>query len=164
MARALAATPETAKRPESDWAFEFEEPAYLTIGICYEKNARYSGGAYLPVVKRTEEFDGRAIARSIPDREERAALLLELDEAVNDVVKRLKDAGFKSGYLKPFVVARINPLRFQKAAKPGQKAPRAGFDTTIRKMLESARKFDVSKVRAQDLAAAAAMGGGAAEE
>jgi ParB family chromosome partitioning protein len=159
MARGLAEDDESAERPESDWAFEFEEPAYLTIGQCYEKNGRFAGGAYLSVLKRCEEFSKDGIRESLEARGERAARVLELDEAVAEVVTRLKAAGFQSAYLKPFVIARINPLRFQKAAKPGQKAPRADFDATVDKMLASARKFDVGKVKAQDLASAAAYGG-----
>jgi ParB family chromosome partitioning protein len=164
MARALAADEATAERPESDWAFEFEEPAYLTIGQCYEKNGRFAGGSYMPIVKRTDEFSKDPIGEMIDARAARAAKLLELDEKVGEVVARLKAAGFQSAYLKPFVIARINPLRFQRAAKPGQKAPRAEFFATLDKMLASAEKFDVGKVKAQDLATAAAYGGGAAEE
>ena len=57
-----------------------------------------------------------------------------------------------------------NPLRFQKPARPGQKAPRADFDATIDKMLASAQKLDASKVKPSDLAAAAAYSGGGGEE
>ena len=163
MAKALAENPATARKTEADFAFEFEVPAYLTIGFCYEQNGRFSGGAYLPVVARCEDFTDTALAKSLPERERRAGRLLELDAAVNDVVSRLKEAGLKSSYLKPFVVARINPLRFQKPAKPGQKAPRADLDATLDKMLASARKFDASKVRPQDLAAMAAASGPAEE-
>jgi ParB family chromosome partitioning protein len=159
MARALAANPANAKKSEADFAFEFEVPAYLTIGFCYEENGRFSGGAYLPVVSRCEEFAETPLAKSLPVREEHAARLLELDAAVNEVVGRLKEAGLKSAYLKPFVVARCNPLRFQKPAKPGQKAPRADFDATIDKMLASARKLDATKVRPQDLASMAGAAG-----
>ena len=159
MARGLAEDPATAKRPEKDWAFEFEEPAYLTVGQCYEKNGRYAGGAYMPVVKRTDEFSTEGIAKSLAARAGRAARLLELDEAVAEVVARLKAAGLQSAYLKPFVIARINPLRFQKPAKPGQKAPRADFDDTLDKMLDKAKKFDAAKVKPSDLAGAAAYGG-----
>ncbi len=161
MARGLAADSLMKKRPETDWAFEFEEPAYLTIGQCYEQNGRYAGGAYLPVVKRCEEFSDEPIADSLEARAERAKLLLQLDEEVGRVVQRLKESGFVSPYLKPFVIARINPLRFQRAAKPGQKAPRAQFDATIGKMIESAKKFDAGKVKATDLATA---GGAPSEE
>lgn len=160
IARGLAAEPATAKRPESDWAFEFEEPAYLTLGLCYEQHGRFSGGAYLPVVRRCDAFSSQGIARSLEARAGRAQRLLELDAAVVEVVARLKTAGLRSPYLKPFVVARINPLRFVRAAKPGQRAPRADLEATLDKMLAAARRFDTGKVRPQDLATA----GGPPEE
>ena len=158
MARGLAEAPETSKRPESDWAFEFEEPAYLTIGLCYEQRPRFAGGAYQPIVKRTDEFSDRAIAKALSDRGERAERLLALDDLVNELVEKLKAAGLKSAYLKPFVIARLNPLRWQKPAKPGQKAPRADFDATLDKMMASGKKFDADKIRPQDLASMAASG------
>ena len=163
MARGLIDVEDSGKRPESDFAFEFEEPGYLTIGQAYEKNGRVSGGAYMPVVKRTDEFSDQPLQKTLAARALKAARLLELDEKVAEVVAKLKAGGFTSGYLKPFVIARINPLRFQKAARPGQKAPRADFDATIDKMIASAEKFDVGKVKPQDIAAAAAMGGGGDE-
>ena len=50
-------------------------------------------------------------------------------------MKGLKERGFESPYLRAFVVARINPLRFQRGAK-------ADVDETIETMLASARRFD----------------------
>ena len=158
MARGLAGAAESGKRPESAWAFEFEEPAYLTIGLCYEKRPRFAGGAYQPIVKRTDEFSERPIAKALAEREDRAERLLALDDLVNELVDKLKAAGLKSAYLKPFVVARLNPLRWQKPARPGQKAPRADFDATLDKMMAAGKKLDVSKIRPQDLASMAAAG------
>ena len=158
MVRALVADPATASRPESELTLELEQPSFLTIGICYEQNGRFSGGAYLPVVNKCEEWSDRPLKTVLAEREAHATKVLELDAAVSEAVQKLKDAGFNSGYLKPIVVARINPLRWIKP-KPGQPI-RAEFDKTIDKMLEGARKFDASKVGAADVAAAAAMGGG----
>ena len=79
------------------------------------------------------------------------------NEAVNAAVVRLKESGFTSGYLKPLVVSRINPLRWVKADKD---APRPDLEKTLAKMLEGAKKFDPGKVKAADVAAAAWMGGG----
>ena len=78
-------------------------------------------------------------------RRERAEKLLALNEAVNDAVKALKGRGMESPYLKAFVVARVNPLRFQRK-------PTADFDETIDKMLVSARRFDPAKIRADQVA------------
>ena len=144
MARSLA---ELDPRPEKEFALEFEEPTLLTLGACYEKKGRFSGGAYAPMLKRVEEFMSAKLPAALKVREERAEALLELDEAVAAAVAALKERGFESPYLKAFVVARINPLRFQRGAK-------STFEETVPKMLASAKKFDPSKVKADQLAAA----------
>ena len=151
MARSLA---ELDPRPESDFSLEFEEPAYLTLGLAYEKRGRFSGGAYHPVLRRIDSFLGKPLPAALREREGRAAKLLELDDAVIEAVAKLKEQGFESPYLKAFVVARINPLRFHK----GESKP--DFDATLDRMLSSARRFDPEKVRTDDLARA----GGAPEE
>jgi ParB family chromosome partitioning protein len=150
MARDLAAQRDTT---EKDFELEFEEPAFLTLGACYEKNGRFAGGAYHSVLKRIDAFLDEPLARSLKTREERAGKLLALDEAVVAAMKELKERGFESPYLRPFVVARINPLRFQRGAK-------ADFDETLEKMLSSAAKFKASSVKPEHLARA----GGAADE
>ncbi len=155
MARAVAAA--NPKKSEADMAFEFEVASLVTIGVCYEKNARFSGGAYNSVVSRTETFSTDPMSTSLKLREKHADKLLELDVAVGQAVEKLKAAGFTSGYLKPIVVARVNPLRF---VKPGKDEAKPDFDKTIDKMIEGAKKFDPSKVKAQDVAIAAAVGGG----
>jgi ParB family chromosome partitioning protein len=157
MLRALVDTPAGAK-PETAFVLEFEAPALLTLGICYEHNGRFSGGAYMPVVSRCDFFREEALRDTLELREAQAEKLLALDELVNDAVKRLKEHGFTSGYLKPVVVARINPLRWVKA-KPGEPV-KGDFDKTIDKMVDGARKFDASKVKAADIALAASMGAG----
>jgi len=144
MARMLAVAD---PRPEDAFALEFEEPAFLTLGLCYENNGRFAGGAYHPLLKRIDAFSPEKLPRALALREERASRVLELDEAVNDAVKELKERGFESPYLKAFVVARVNPIRFSRGTtKPD-------FDATLDKMLAAARKFDVGKVRAAQLAA-----------
>lgn len=141
-------------RPEREYALEFEEPSFLTLGLCYEQNGRFSGGAYNPVLKRSEEFLELRLPAALELRRKRAALLQELDAAVVEAVAALKERGFQSPYLKAFVVARINPLRFVKPVR-GKEAKKPDPDATLEKMLASARKFDVSKVKADQVASAA---------
>jgi ParB family transcriptional regulator, chromosome partitioning protein len=151
MARALVAEPAGARRHETDLALEFESADLLTLGLCYEQNGRFSGGAYRPVVSRCDRLRDEPLATTLPAREALAARLLELDVEVTAAVARLKEAGFTSGYLKPIVVARVNPIRFVKrdAAPPD-------LEKTLTKMIEKARAFDATKVKAADLAIAAA--------
>ena len=141
-------------RPERDYAMEFEEPAFLTLGLCYQENGRFAGGSYHPVLKRVEQFSATRLSRALEIRRERAARLLELDAAVAEAVKQLKGRGFESPYLRAFVVARLNPLRFQRGAK-------ADVDETIDKMLAAARRFDAGRVRQDQVARA---GGAVSDE
>jgi len=138
---------------EPEFAPLFEEPAFITLGAAYEKRPRYSGGAYNPIVKRLEEFLDLPLDEGLAIREQRAAKLLELDDAVIEIVNRLKAKGLVSPYLKNFVVARINFLRFKREGS-------AEFDPTISKMLQMARKFNVDNVNREDVAR---MGGAPAE-
>ena len=133
--------------PERSYETEFEEPSLLTLGCCYQQNGRFAGGAYHPVLKRVESFLASKLSNALEVRRERAARLLELDAAVGVAVAALKARGFESPYLKAFVLARINPLRF--TLKRGQKAD---FEETIGKMLASAKKFDAARVRQDQVA------------
>src|SRR5215831_11153169 len=144
MARDLATID---KRPEKDYELEFEEAAFLTLGICYEKNGRFPGGAYHPVLKRVDEFSSDPLAKALSMRESRAERVAELEEAVSKAMAALKEKGFESPYLRAFVIARINPLRFHKGEKPS-------FDATMEKMITSAKKFNVGSIKAEQLARA----------
>jgi len=75
-----------------------------------------------------------------------------MDERVAEIVSDLKAQGFESPYLKSFVVARLNPLRFRR----GRAMP---LDETLDKMLQAARKFKAEKITLADLA----RSGGVAE-
>jgi ParB family chromosome partitioning protein len=129
---------------ESDFAHLFEEPAFLTLGAAYEKRPRFAAGAYHPFIKRVESFLGLPMAEALRVREARADRLLELDDAVATVVSALKERGLQSPYLKNFVVARINFLRFKKEGT-------AEFDPTVTRMISSARRFNLEKVNREDL-------------
>ena len=102
---------------EKDYALEFEEAAFLTLGVCYEQNGRFAGGAYHPLLKRIDAFLARPLSKALEVRKERADAVLELDAAVVAAMAALKERGFESPYLRPFVVARINPIRFHKGAQ-----------------------------------------------
>jgi ParB family transcriptional regulator, chromosome partitioning protein len=143
--RMLKALAEESAGNESDFAFEFEDPVYLTLGICYESRPRFSGGAYQPVLRRVDDFLDLPLKKALVERERRAQPVLQLDETVSEVVKKLKDRGLESPYLRAFVVARINPTRFSKA-------PAFDFDEVFAKMISSAARFEVDRIRQEDIA------------
>jgi ParB family chromosome partitioning protein len=148
MARLLA---KTDPLPEQDFAGEFEEAAFLTLGVCYEQRPRFSGGGYQSLLKKIDTFLDAKLPAALEIRAKRAAKVLELEDAVAEVVKALKERGVESPALRGFVIARINPLRGERTAKGAE------FDATLKTMLQAAKKFDLDSVDADELAKA---GGG----
>lgn len=140
---------------EATYALEFEEPAFITLGLCYEERPRFSGGAYNPVLRRVDEFLKKPMRTAIELRRERAKTLLALDDQIVKQVEALKAKGLTSPYLKSFVVARVNPIRFRpKDADP------LSFDEALHRMANATAKFNPEKVKMEDVA----RSGGAVDE
>ena len=139
---------EDASRPESGFAFYLDHAALVTLGVCYERVARFGGGAYHSILRRLENFSDEPLRSALKHHEKRATLVLDLEERVAAVVKKLKERGLVSPYLRSFVVARINPLRWIKGDAPS-------LEDVLKTMHERVAKFNVEKIKPQDLAGAA---------
>jgi ParB family chromosome partitioning protein len=142
MYRDLAATSDAR---ETEMALEFEEPALATLGFAYEKRPRLPGGAYHPILRKVDAFLDRKLSAAAAERERRADVVLTFDDAVAGAVARLKERGFDSPYLRNFVVARVNPLRFMKGELPS-------FDDLFAQMTKRAAGLDPAKVKGEDVA------------
>ena len=136
---------EDPNRPENDFAFYLEEAALITLGLCYERRGTFAGGSYHPILRRLEEFSSESLGKMLGQHERIANEVFELDERITEVVNKLKDRGLVSPYLRSFVVARINPLRWIKDEPPP-------LDEVLKSMRERAARFNVEKVKQQDLA------------
>jgi ParB family chromosome partitioning protein len=137
-----------AAQPEADFAFYLEESALVTLGVCYERVPRFGGGAYHSILRRLEEFSSEPLRSAHKVHEKRATMVIDLEEKVAAVVKKLKERGLVSPYLRSFVVARINPLRWIKDEPPS-------LEDVFKTMRERAVKFKVERIKPQDLAGAA---------
>jgi ParB family chromosome partitioning protein len=156
MARALAKR--DPKASERDYAAQLEAPELITLGIVYEKEGRFAGGAYAPCLRKVDRFAARPLAKSLAERAGWAARLLEIDTRVKQIIAALQQRGFRSPYLRTYVVARINPVRFHKLKKSETKPPME-LPAALTRMAAAARKFDVASVRERDLALVAAVAG-----
>jgi ParB family chromosome partitioning protein len=145
MARALA---DEVRDPEEKFAFQFENPWYLTLGAAYESRPRLSGAVYQSVLRRIDEFLDTPLPKAVTERERRARMVLAIDDKVTAIVEKLKARGMTSPYLRPFVAARINPIRFSKSTS-------FDFDDVMQKMTASAGKFNIDRVKPEDVTRAA---------
>jgi ParB family chromosome partitioning protein len=144
---------ETPGKTEKEFSYYLEQASFVTMGLCYEKNPRFSGAVYNSFVRRLTEFSDESLGKALKAHEKIAATLLELDERVAEVVKKLKAKGFVSPYLKTFVVARSNPLRFMK--EPPE------LEDLLKTIRGKVERFNVDRIRQEDIVAS---GGGAPDE
>ena len=147
MARSLARRQPGAR--ETEFADQFESAELLTLGIIYEKTPRFAGGAYGSLLKKIDRFSTRPLPAGLREREGYAARLQAIDTEVKRIVAGLQARGFKSPYLRNYVVARINPVRFH---KPGAKGPAMPIGQALTRMTAAAKAFKLETVSNADLA------------
>jgi ParB family transcriptional regulator, chromosome partitioning protein len=135
---------------EEAWAFQFESPHFITLGLLYEQNKRFAGGAFAPILRRVDKFLKANLRKGLDERVERADLVREADEALVAVVAKVKKRGINHPYVKNYVLARTTPLTRVRKTLPS-------FEQTFRKLKDNLADFDVSKVRYEDVQRSAIM-------
>jgi len=138
------------RKTEEDFAFQFEEPHFITLGILYEKYPRFSGSVHAPILRRVDKFLKLTLTKANEERVRRAGMVGTADTLLADVVSRLKKRGIAHPYIKNFVMARCSPLSRARKTVPT-------FDQTWEKVQAALEKFDVDKIRSEDVARAAAF-------
>jgi ParB family chromosome partitioning protein len=135
---------------EEDYAFQFESAHFVTLGLLYEEDKRFAGGAFAPILRRVDKFLRGDFPRTYKERQARADLVREADVALGRVVDRLKKRGIRHPYVKNFVLARTTPLTRQRKTLPS-------FEQTFRRLTANLEDFDASKVRYEDIQRSAIM-------
>src|SRR5262245_55396764 len=161
MARNLAK--KDAQTRESQFSAEFEAPEFLTLGAVYERAPRFAGGAYSSFLKKVDRFADKPLGTTLRERDDYASRLLEIDAEAKRIVAELTKKGFKSPYLRNYVVARINPVRFHKAKK-GDTKPAMPIAQALTRMAAAAKKFNVGSVSNSEIAWVAVGAGSAATD
>jgi ParB family chromosome partitioning protein len=149
MARNLAKRESGAR--EVQYRDQFEAAELITLGILYERNPRFAGGAYSSFLRKIDRFSDRSLIVSLREREGYAARLLDIDTEVKRIIAALTARGFKSPYLRNYVVARINPVRFIKQAR-GTSKPAMPIGQALTRMTAAAKGFKIESVSNADLA------------
>ena len=141
---------EQPKSGETEWAFQFEAPHFITLGQIYDTDKRFAGGAFAPILKRVDGFLAGTFAKTQKERQGRAEQVREADQALGKVVAVVKKRGINHPFVKNYVLARSNPLSRQRKTLPT-------FDQTFEKLLANLADFDPAKVRYDEIRSAAAI-------
>ena len=140
-------------RSEEAFAFQFEEPYYITLGVLYERRPRFAGGAFSPILRRVDKFLQPPLSKAYAERQARADRVEAADALLNGVVARIKKRGITHPYIKNFVLARCNPLTRARKSVPS-------FQETFEKLHHALDRFDVGRVRMEEIARAAVLPAG----
>jgi ParB family chromosome partitioning protein len=148
MYRALVA--DFPLKTEVDFAFEFEQAHFITLGLLYERHPRAAFGVFSPILSRVDSFMPEKLSKAIVERDRRADLVDVASDRLTKVTERLKKRGVNHPYVKNFLVARCNPLTRARKHLPD-------FDTAFLKLKECLEKFDTSNISLEDIARVAGI-------
>ncbi len=133
---------------EEDFAFQFEAPHFITLGLLYDARPRFAGGAFAPLLRRVDKFLKSPLPKAYTERERRAELVRAADDVLADVVAKVKKRGLNHPYVKNYVLARTTPLSRARKTLPS-------FEQTFERLRENLEAFDPAKVRLDEIARAA---------
>lgn len=148
MYRALAEA--EPRKGEQDYAFQFEAAHLVTLGLLYETNKRFAGGAFAPLLRRVDGFLSGSFGKTLPVREARAEQVREVDAALAGVVAQIHKRGIRHPFVKNYVLARTTPLGRARKTLPT-------FEKAVATLLANIEAFDVDAVRYQDVQRAGVM-------
>jgi ParB family chromosome partitioning protein len=147
---------EEPRKGEEDFTFQFEAAHLITLGMLYEQNKRFAGGAFAPILRRVDGFLAGTFTRSRAQRAARAETVREADAALAEVVAKIHKRGIRHPFVKNYVLARTTPLSRARKTLPS-------FDQAFSKLQANIEGFDVDKVRYDDIQRSAVMAVPAAE-
>src|SRR3989475_3047502 len=58
---------------EERWQPQFESAHFITLGLLYEENKRFAGGAFAPILRRVGKFLQLTLSKGLEGGPERAA-------------------------------------------------------------------------------------------
>jgi ParB family chromosome partitioning protein len=135
---------------EEGFAFQFESAHFITLGLLYEQNKRFAGGAFAPILRRVDKFLKLSLRKGLEERAERAELVRAADETLAQVVAKVKRRGINHPYVKNYLLARTTPLTRARKTLPS-------FEQTFKKLRDNLDDFDVTRVRYDEIQRSAIM-------
>ncbi|MGQ9727244.1 MAG: ParB/RepB/Spo0J family partition protein [Candidatus Fervidibacter sp.] len=132
---------------ETDYKFHFEEAYFITLGLIYERKERFGGSAYVPILRKVDEFLEMTLPQALKERERRAELLESVDDLVELIVQSLRERGINHPFLKQAVVSKVNPIKRKRIVD-------ISYDEALQRIRRALERLDPSTITFEDLAAA----------
>ncbi|GBD03912.1 Nucleoid occlusion protein [bacterium HR19] len=104
-------------KPETDDEImqSVEEIYFVTTGMVYEHDEKFSGSSWEPILKKTDWPFDLPLREAKPKREERAGVILECHKIAREIVQKLKEIGISHPFIYKEVVSHANPIKRKRA-------------------------------------------------
>jgi ParB family chromosome partitioning protein len=137
-------------KPETDDEVlqSVEEIHYVTMGMVYEHEEKFSGSAWDPILKKADWPFDMPLKEAKPKREERAKFLQELHIIVKEIVQKLKEIGVQHPFVYKEVVSHANPIKRKRVI--------VEFDEVISQIRENLEKMRENPEEFKEIVAAQA--------
>ncbi len=133
---------------EIEYAFQFEEPYFITLGLIYEQHLKFGGSAYVPLLKKVDNFLDLPLPKALEERQKRAEILKEVDDLIEPIVQSLRERGINHPFLKQAVVSKVNPIKRKRKVS-------VEYESLFKQMKKSLEKLDPSSITMEELIALA---------
>ncbi|MEM2175679.1 MAG: ParB/RepB/Spo0J family partition protein [Candidatus Micrarchaeia archaeon] len=134
-----------AEKLEVDYAFEFEEPFYITLGLIYQEKEKFAGASYVPLLRRIEQFLDKPLKDAYQERKRRAKRITqEVEPLIQNTISEFHKRGIKIPFLKSIIISQNNPYKRKRKET-------FEFDEGIEQFIKNLSQYDVSKVKEEEL-------------
>lgn len=113
---------------------------YVTLGFAYAESGRLAGSQFEPILKKCDNFMDQPLAETLPEREARAAKVVEAHKLVRAISDALKESGAWHEFVGAQIVSAANPLK--RARK------QHSFDDTFDKMIAKLHELEENPTKA----------------
>lgn len=94
-----------------------EQGYFVTVGLTYEKNLRFSGSSFESLLKKVDAFTELPLPKAMDERRRRSSVLLEAHDLVTECVAAIKKLGISHPFLYKEVVSSVNPYKRKRVVK-----------------------------------------------
>jgi ParB family chromosome partitioning protein len=109
--RELVETEPTMAEDDAEVADAVQQAHFVTLGLAYAESGRLAGSQFEPILKKCDGFMKRPLAECLPEREARAAKVVEAHKLVRAISDQLKESGAWHEFVGVQIVSFANPLK-----------------------------------------------------
>lgn len=91
-----------------------ELPHFITVGLAYERDQRFSGTSFESLLKKVDSFLALELTAAIKEREKRADELIETHKLVGACSARIRQIGISHPFIYKEIVSFCNPAKRQR--------------------------------------------------